>query len=230
MNREKDNTDLIIETEHECLKFPDKEVKSVWWGNQKVSDLSTLVEAIDRIRSSQTKTSSDIVQQDNKRTRKLVRAFGFSSVGLYALAIGLVSYLVHAENIDMMKVDAIYERLSVVESSHYITGEQVRYKASSFDKAGQNMHEVALAALAPDGVQGNLQLMNLSSESWVNCSGELLEHWQNEHGVWYAVVTFDGAYLDPSSQWVKSKKNISFVLPESRLRFANAQYNDVHKN
>ena len=116
---------LIVQTDTETVEFPEVNIQSVWYGNQRISDLNALITSIERLRESSARERSEHIAQDNKRTRKLVRGVGFSAMFTALVAIGLGSYLVHAENKDMVKIESINNRITAVEASPFNVGDVV---------------------------------------------------------------------------------------------------------
>lgn len=203
---------LIIETSSEIVEFPDDEIRGVWYGNQKISDLRDLMLKMD-----------SNGEESAKSTRSLVRGFGKACLCFTLVTIGLGSWLIHAENKDQVMLEAIYDRINAVEASPFKTGQVVHFKAFDGHGGGSDMRKVISASGLP-----HLNAQSMKHDGYINCKGEILDHWQDESGSWFATVTLGGVF-GTKNEWTAAAKKVTFVVPESRLKTANDQTNDMHK-
>lgn len=163
---------------------------------------------------------AEIRQTDAQRTRQIVRKFGYSAMFVALVAIGLGSYLIHSVN--KLIPDKIVERLTLAEVSNFSTGELVRYRASQFDRSGQRMLAATVDVLEATPVH---KAEILKDFSYLNCRGEIIDHWADTRGQWFATVTLEAVFRSQSkgdgawSQYAVTRP-VSFVLPESSLELA----------
>ena len=187
-----------------------------------VSYASTMLATPSEILESMQNEINELRKHDASRTRHIVRRFGYSAICCALVAIGLGSYLVHAENIDMVKVDAIYNRISAVEASPYNVGDIVCFKLVD-NEAVRNKSRV-LSGLKIDtndwpGLTGD----------FIIARGEILEHHQTKTGDWFAKIAIGGVFArTDKTKFLEAKKAVIVSVREVRLTKA-LKHNQLNK-
>lgn len=222
------NTLELINSNNEKISFPipenTEEVKQVVLNGRKL-DINVALEL------------AEVKDQGHRSTREIIRRFGVIGILVTVIGVGVGSYTVHMVHRELNVLNAIHTRLAGVGASKFRTGQMVRFKSIGFDRNGANMVAAAINSLsAGDDIKAKMSRLD-----FVECRGEVLEHWQTEEGVWYASIALDSVLLPARSRGeqggkgllnqikstsFKSMSPVVFRVPETRLKTAGAQKNE----